>query len=145
VARSQRSWFKRGKDSRRCPGRKKGARNKLRVYAYHCPYCHKEIGPVNERKGLTLDRIKDRLLQQRKLARYTGQVRKGRRGFEKGYDPARNMAGRLIGKPNRAPRVPSRCDHCGQRIVAVWRNVMVKRYLRSGAVVRGFTPTTRRG
>ena len=118
--------FTKGYDPRRYRG---GRRRKPKVESpYTCPFCYKPIGRMVERKGLSMEQIPDRLRQLRAMKRCTGQPRKGRRGFEKGPDPARCKVGRPIGSRDRYPRVPARCRHCGKRITGEWRRYMVKRW-----------------
>ena len=95
---------------------------------FACPYCHKPIGRAPSRLMLPMERIPDYLRQQKRMRKHVGQQRIGSRGFVKGYDPARNLAGRPIGKQHRAPRVPPYCKHCKQRIPTEWAKLMVKRW-----------------
>ena len=121
--------FKKGFDPRRQVGRKRGSKNRPKTAApYKCPYCYKPIGRVRERRGLTKARIPDRLTQLQRRKKHEGQPRRGRLRFERGFDPARCLTGRSIGKPNSHPRVPPYCKHCHRRIERVWAKVLIQRW-----------------
>src|SRR5262245_23892480 len=122
--------FKKGFDPRRQVGRKRGSKNRPKTEAaYKCPYCYKPIGRVRERRGLTKAQIPDRLRQIQRRKKHEGQPRRGRLRFERGFDPARCLTGRLIGKPNSHPRVPPYCKHCHRRIERKWAKVLIRRWL----------------
>jgi hypothetical protein len=124
-----RGGFKKGFDPRRQVGRKRGSKNRPKTAApYKCPYCYKPIGRVRERRGLTKARIPDRLTQLQRRKKHEGQPRRGRLRFERGFDAARCLTGRSIGKPNSHPRVPPYCKHCHRRIGREWAKVLIRRW-----------------
>jgi hypothetical protein len=121
--------FKKGFDPRRHVGRKRGSKNRPKTEApYKCPYCYKPIGRVRERRGLTKARIPDRLRQLQRRKKHEGQPRRGRLRFERGFDAARCLTGRSIGRPNSHPRVPPYCKHCHRRIGREWAKVLIRRW-----------------
>jgi hypothetical protein len=122
--------FSKGPDPRRQRGRKRGSKNRPKTDApYRCPYCHEPIGRVRERRGLTKARIPDRLRQLQRSKKHEGQPRLGRLRFERGFDAARCLTGRSIGKPNSHPRVPPYCKHCHRRIEREWAKVLIQQWL----------------
>jgi len=129
-------------------GRPRGSKNKKVEFAYRCPFCRAEIGPIRERQAVRLDEIKPRLLLQaklNKLSHYQG-VRSG--PYRKGNDPTRNVYGRRPGSHNKWPRVSPYCPdpECARRIPKEWARLMKWQYQRrSGAAVRRRMPTRRNG
>jgi DNA-directed RNA polymerase subunit RPC12/RpoP len=127
MARTNRGWFKKG-DLRIHRGRRKGSRNKPQGESpFRCPYCGHGMSKPWSRKPMRLDQIPARMKQLHR-GKHRGQVRKGRRRFERGFDPARCLTGRPVGKGDSHPRVPSRCPHCSRTIEREWRPILVSRW-----------------
>jgi DNA-directed RNA polymerase subunit N (RpoN/RPB10) len=125
-----RGWFRK-RDPRIHRGRRKGSKNRPKQEApFRCPYCGKGMGKAWVRKPMRLDQVPARM-RQLSRTKNAGKPRKGRRRFEKGYDPSRCLTGRLIGKCDSHPRVPSRCTACGRAIEKVWRPILIRRWRHS--------------
>jgi hypothetical protein len=129
MARTNRGWFKKH-DPRIHRGRPRGAKGKPRttVPPFRCPYCGHGMGKPWVRKPMRKDQIPARMRQLDRRKKHVGQLRKGRRRFERGFDPARCLTGRPVGKGDSHPRVPSRCSHCKRTIEREWRPILVSRW-----------------
>jgi hypothetical protein len=110
-------------------GRRKGSKNRPKLESpFRCPYCGKGMGKPWVRKPMRKDQIPARMWQLHRSKKHVGQPRKGRQRFERGFDPARCLTGRPIGKPNSHPRVPPYCKHCHRRIAPEWAEVLIRQW-----------------